>query len=112
MSNKLREIFIPAPEEMKKTIKELRRREIERIKKAKVDLEPYDADHNLYRADPFVGFYGDCSDCSHYDDFGELGATEGQCNLKGIRCGHGYICPKNDAPDRETALQEAERIEE
>ncbi len=51
----------------------------------------------LYSAEPFQGFIGDCSFCSHYISPNLGFVTGGDCGLHGIACGNGFTCKNNDS---------------
>lgn len=90
MSNKLREIFCPTPEEEEKQIKRFMELHEEYMNRPKPHLIPDGT--GLMKAEPFGPFYGDCESCKYYYDPMVGYITGGDCTLKGIACGYGFTC--------------------
>ena len=94
MGNKLINCFDSSPEaEIERIERIMYAYLLQNIKAAYKGMEIVKCDGSdfLYMSEPFTGFVGDCTFCSHvYDKY--QGATGGQCNLHNEACGYGFVC--------------------
>ena len=67
----------------------------------------------LYRAEPLMGFLGDCENCKNYSKSPYDFVTGGECSLHHIYCGYGFVCKDvdGDYPFDYTIKEREEDIE-
>lgn len=92
-----RKAFFPTEEEIKaqeKILEKLHNRCVEDRKNVKLvpTKDPF-----LYCREPFGGFLGDCTYCSHYASNNVGFSDGGWCKLCGVDCGWGFTCKDNDS---------------
>lgn len=96
-NNKLRNIFFPTNVEIEEKMMQMVKLKEKLLADRNKNIKLIKKDNNLFCAEPFGSFIGDCESCSHYCDLCEGFVTGGYCTVHNVSCGYGFTCRDNDS---------------